>query len=508
MLSITEPRAVDPCPTSFNMAAHVLSNASLQPDHIALEVLGEEWWSYGQIEEAVLGLGTGLKALGMKPGERLLMRVGNTPWFPIVYLAAIAVGVVPIPTSTQLTVEEITKMCKGVKPALIVREHGITMPECRVPVIELDQLKSFRDFPPANYVFGKPDRPAYIIFTSGSTGKPRAVVHAHRAIWARQMMWGGWYGLKSTDRLMHAGSFNWTYTLGAGLMDPWSIGATALIPPDGTPTTKLPELIAKSRATIFAATPGVFRQMMRTDMPPMPKLRHAISAGESMPYAMKRQWNAAAGTMVFEAYGMSECSTFISGSPMRPAPPHAIGYPQPGRRIAILGDDGPVPVGETGHLGIHNSDPGLFIEYDGQPEETASKFQGEWFLTGDMCHMDDTGAIYYDGRTDDMMNAGGYRVSPIEVEDAMASAEGIRECAAAEVRVKIDATVIALFYVADTDLSEDTLSNHAAEKLARYKSPRLFVRVDALPRNANNKILRRELRGDWERQHGQTGHHR
>jgi acyl-coenzyme A synthetase/AMP-(fatty) acid ligase len=114
---------------------------------------------------------------------------------------------------------------------------------------------------------------------------------------------------------------------------------------------------------------------------------------------------------------MSEVSTFISASPARPAPPGASGYPQPGRRVAVLDADGaPVPRGAPGTLAVHRDDPGLFLGYLNQPEDTAARFAGDWFLTGDTVSMADDGAITYLGRDDDMMNAGGYRVSPLEVE--------------------------------------------------------------------------------------------
>ena len=103
---------------------------------------------------------------------------------------------------------------------------------------------------------GDPDRPGYIIYTSGTSGQPRAVTHAHRAIWARRMMWEGWYGLTENDRLLHAGAFNWTYTLGTGLLDPWTRGATALIPGKGVTPDTLGLLMQQHDATIFAAAPG------------------------------------------------------------------------------------------------------------------------------------------------------------------------------------------------------------------------------------------------------------
>jgi acyl-coenzyme A synthetase/AMP-(fatty) acid ligase len=202
---------------------------------------------------------------------------------------------------------------------------------------------------------------------------------------------------------------------------------------------------------------------------------------------------------------MSECSTFVSGSPARPAPPGTLGYPQPGRRVAVVDEAGaPLPRGETGTLAVQRDDPGLMLGYLGQPGETAARFRGDWFLTGDAAHMEADGALVYHGRTDDMMNAGGYRVSPVEVEAALLEHPEVREAAAAEVRVKAEASVIVAFYVAGTDLDPAALSAHMSERLARYKCPRLFLRLPELPRGANGKLLRRRLRDEHEASHGQA----
>jgi acyl-coenzyme A synthetase/AMP-(fatty) acid ligase len=118
--------------------------------------------------------------------------------------------------------------------------------------------------------------------------------------------------------------------------------------------------------------------------------------------------------------------------------------------------------------------------------------------------MDGSGAITYEGRSDDMMNAGGVRVSPIEVETAVAQHPGISEVAACEVRVGPETTVIAAFWTGPEALDDTSLTAFAAERLARYKTPRLWVRLDGLPRGANNKLLRSKLRKDWETAHGQA----
>jgi acyl-coenzyme A synthetase/AMP-(fatty) acid ligase len=470
------------------------------PDKVALSILGpggSDDWSYARLTRAVGGIAGGLGAMGLHPGARVLLRLGNSVEFPLAFLGCIAAGLVPVPTSSQLTAAEIGPMAALIDPKLIVAGPGIALPApLPCPVLSEADLHDLAGHAPAPAVMGDPNRPAYAVFTSGTSGVPRAVLHAHRAIWARRMMWEGWYGLTPDDRLMHAGAFNWTYTLGTGLMDPWSRGATALIPAPGTQPADLPALMAEHEATIFAAAPGVFRQMLRAGLPPLPALRHGLSAGEKLARPIRAGWEDATGTALHEAFGMSECSTFISGAPARPAPGGTIGFAQPGRRVAVLGDNGtPVPRGTPGVLAIDAGDPGLMLGYLGAEAETAARYRNGWFLTGDGAAMEADGAIRYLGRGDDMMNAGGYRVSPVEVEAAISAHPGVHEAACVEIAVSDSASVIGCFYVPEAGpVEEAALSAHAHARLAHYKCPRIWRPVAGLPRGANGKLLRRALR--------------
>jgi len=480
------------------MAAYVLERGAAQPDKVALSLLGAQDWTYAALRAAVLGTATGLLRAGLVPGDRVLLRLGNTVDFPIAYLGALAAGLVPVPTASALTAPEVAPMITTIQPALILRDPDVACPD-DPRILPLEQLRALRDLPAADWHMGDPERPGYIIYTSGTSGKPRAVVHAHRAIWARQMMFEGWYGLGPDDRMLHAGAFNWTYTLGTGLMDPWTVGATALIPAAGTPAQELPALIATHGATIFAAAPGVYRQLLnQPSIVQMGSLRHGLSAGEKLPPAVSARWEAATGTRVHEAYGMSECSTFISAGPQAPAAADVLGRPQNGRHIALLGPEGPVPLGEEGTIAVHLSDSGLMLGYLDAPDETAAKMRGEWFLTGDQGVMDVSHQITYLGRNDDMMNAGGFRVSPVEVEACLARYDGIIAVGAAEVTVKEGVTVIAAFYTAPAPLDEPALRLYAEGNLARYKQPRLYIHLPALPMGANGKILRARLRQNFE----------
>ncbi|MBL4917235.1 class I adenylate-forming enzyme family protein [Szabonella alba] len=485
--------------TGFNLAAHVLAAGMAAPDRIALQLLslsGAERWSYGRLVAAVRGVATGLLAEGLTPGDRILLRLDNSPDFPVTFLAAITAGLIPVPTSAQLTAPEVEKLCATVTPRLIVQAEGVAIPDAPpCPVLPAARLAAMADLPPAEFALGDSGRLAYIVFTSGTSGRPQAVAHAHRAILARALMTDGWYGLTGADRLMHAGAFNWTYTLGTGLMDPWTAGATALIPAPGVTPAQLPILLKRFDATIFAAAPGVYRQMLRADLPALPRLRHGLSAGESLPPALRTEWRTRTGTDIHEALGMSEISTFISGSPGRPAPEGLAGHVQPGRTVAVLDDKGtPVPRGTSGILAIHRSDPGLFLGYFNDPEASAARFTGDWFVTGDTVQMEADGAIRYLGRGDDMMNAGGFRVSPLEVESAMIGFPGLTNCAAVELDLRPGTSVIACAYAAAAPLDDSALTAHAETRLARYKQPRIWAHMPDFPQGANGKINRRLIR--------------
>ena len=492
-----------PCPSPFNLAAHVLAHAPRLADKIALAVVspsGADRWSYAKLQAAVLGTATGLAQAGFQPGDVVLMRLGNTVDFPIAYLGAIAAGMVPVPTSSQLTAPEVASLLEGLQPAGILHDPAVPCADpAGAQLVDLPALHSMRSLPPAPYHMGAPDRLAYIVYTSGTSGRPRAVMHAHRAIWARQMMHQGWYGITEEDRLMHAGAFNWTFTLGTGLLDPWSVGATTLIPAQGVPPEALPLLLKRHDATIFAAAPGVYRKVLGQAQPlPLPRLRHGLAAGEKLPETTRAAWQAATGTPVFEAYGMSEISTFISANPQAPARATMLGQPQPGRRVAIVDSNGtPVPIGSPGTIAVSRRDPGLMLGYRNAAEDTKLRFAGEWFLTGDQGHMEEDGQIAYHGRDDDMMNAGGYRVSPLEVEAALLAFPGLREAAVTDIEVKPDVRVIAAFYLADHPLDHAALQAHCETLLARYKQPRLFTHVQALPRNPNGKLSRQSLRKEF-----------
>jgi acyl-coenzyme A synthetase/AMP-(fatty) acid ligase len=228
-------------------------------------------------------------------------------------------------------------------------------------------------------------------------------------------------------------------------------------------------------------------------------LRHGLSAGAALAPSLLAEWRARTGKEIFEAFGMSECSTFISTGPTTPVHPGSPGRPQPGRVVAALpadGGDAPLPAGETGVLAVRRDDPGLMLGYWNRPDEERDAFRGEWFVSGDLVAFDSEGYMHHHGRADEVMNAGGYRVSPAEVEKCLLAFDNVAEAAAAERPGRDGETTIIKSYVVMRDNApedEEAILAHCHAHLAAYKRPRSVVFLDALPRNANGKLNRSAL---------------
>ncbi len=199
--------------------------------------------------------------------------------------------------------------------------------------------------------------------------------------------------------------------------------------------------------------PGLYRQILKyNDLRAfdLSSLRHGLTAGEALSTALLEQWRTTTGKELYEALGMSECSTYVSSSPSAPVRPGSPGKPQTGRCVAALpveGGEEPLPPGETGLLAVHRSDPGLMLGYWNRPEEEALVYRGDWFIGGDLVHFDADGYMIYHGRNDDVMNAMGYRVSPLEVEHCLSRHPAVAEVAVTELTVRDGVSVIAAFVV-------------------------------------------------------------
>ncbi len=454
-----------PTPGRFNLAWHCLGRqAEARGGKIALIIADGpdalRSWTYAELDAKVRRLAGGLLASGLRKGDRVMIRAGNDVEAALAIFATMAIGCVAQPASLMLTSEEVQALAADSGASAIVLgdadpgERALFAP---LRVFDRDDVARLAaGAEPAEYAPTAPDDPAYLVYTSGSTAEPKGVLHGHRVVIGREPMAEDWLGLTEDDVVLHAGNINWTYTLGVGVLDPFARGATGVLYAGPRDPGLWPRLIEATGATIFAAVPSVYRQMLKYGDPSpgrLGRLRHGVTAGEALAPDLLAHWREATGTWLYEALGMSEISTYVSMRPGEPIRAGSPGRPQRGRRVAVLpvgGGTEPLGPGEVGLLAVHRSDPGLMLRYWNRPEEQAAAFRGEWFLGGDLAELDADGYVWHRGRNNDIMNAFGYRVSPLEVEKVLAAHPDVADAAAAERKVSDDVSVIAAFVVAET----------------------------------------------------------
>jgi len=462
-------------------------------------------------------------------GERVLIRLPNSLAFPIAFLGTLKHGAVAVPTSTLLVPEEVRYLAWD-SDARVLVTHKSMWSELRPELSKLPSLKqiflagdgelpSSEDDQPTLHDLAKelaqiagfhpahPTRaedPAYLVYTSGTTGHPKGVLHAHRALLGRTPSNTHWFDFRANDRILHSGKFNWTYVLGTGLMDPFYNGQTVVVHEGKNDAELWPRLIRRHGCTIFIGVPTIFRQIIEKTQygaADLPTLRHCMSAGESLSDAMLLAWRKRFGMDIYEAMGMSECSYYISQNVFNPIRPGSVGFPQPGHEVHLLDADcNEVADGEEGMIALREDDPGKFIGYWRQPEETARMHRKGFFLTGDYARRDEDGYIWFLGRRDDIINSFGYRISPYEIERVMKTHPGVADCIAFGQVVEQGKTLVALCVITESNrnVTADELLSYGIQHLASYKRPRLIHLMDSFPRTKNGKVMRGLLKQQFE----------
>jgi len=470
-----------------------------------------------------------LRDLGVKVGDRVLIRLPNSLDYPIAFLGAMKMGAISVPTSTLLTAEEVAYLAKDSGAAVLVTDAtawsamqsqlegalGNTPNLKHVLLTQLTQAiapskLTLHDLELTMASVGaveempitKAEDPAYLVYTSGTTGYPKGVLHAHRALLGRQPAAEYWfnYSEQVQDRIMHSGKFNWTYVLGTGLMDPLYLGKTVIVHEGKNDAQKWLDLIQKHQATIFIGVPTIYRQILQkttTAKEQLPSMRHYMSAGEHLSDEVLNQWRERFGLDIYEAVGMSEFSYYLSQSKFRPIRAGSAGFPQPGHDIQLLNPDTrePVATGEEGMICVTDTDPGLFLRYWNLDDETNKYKHDGYFFTGDYAKYDADGYIWFLGRKDDIIKSFGYRVSPYEIERVYKGHPDVADCAAIGEEIEKDKLLVVIYVILKPEVSvtPDDLLQFGKQHLAAYKSPKTVYLAKDFPRTKNGKILRKDI---------------
>ncbi|MBW2429038.1 MAG: AMP-binding protein [Deltaproteobacteria bacterium] len=369
--------------------------------------------------------------------------------------------------------------------------------------------KADRNFTP---VITRPDDPALIIYTSGTTGQPKGTLHGHR------LLLGILPGFEFYHNLFpQAGDLMWTP------LDWAYIGGSydALFPTlhHGYPMLAYrprkfdPEeafyMMAKHDVRNLMAVPTVLRMMMHAVKHPRERfdirLRSITAGGETLGQELRVWSREHLGVDINEQYGQTECDLVVGYcSAIMQIVPGAIGRAVPGHVVEIINGEGQIAgTGELGEIAVKAPDPVMFLEYWQNPPATRDKFIGDWMRTGDYGRKDKDGNFWFSGRQDDIIESGGFRIGPGEVEDCLMKHPAVALVGVIGVADPVRGEIVKAFVLpqagvtANASLEQD-LKDHVKNRLEAHAYPRQIAFVEKMPRTSTGKILRSELR----RMHG------
>ena len=451
---------------------------------------------------------------GLIPGNRVLLRGGNSIGMALVWLGVVKAGLIAVATMPLLRAKELGEVIEKAKihvalcdamlmAELIIAKAQTATLKTIVPFNLMSDAGSMAaltshkdgDFKPC---LTSADDVALMAFTSGTTGTPKAVVHTHRDVLAACQAWPR-YVLEATpdDIVMGSPPLAFTFGLGGLLLFPFAAGASVYFPSIPYTPEGMVKLINQACASIIYTAPTFYRQMATfAKQAGTPSLRLCVSAGEALPDATRQLWKEATGIEMVDGIGATEMfHIFISSKPSD-VRRGAIGQVVPGYTAKVVDDQGvEVPLGKVGKLAVIGPTDCKYMD-----DARQSKYViNGWNYPGDAFTQDADGYFFYQARDDDMIITSGYNVGGPEVEDALMLHPAVAECGVIGLPDDERGMVVKAFVVLRPGFGASAacvkqLQDHVKATLAPFKYPRQIEFIDKLPRTETGKLQRYKLR--------------
>lgn len=455
--------------------------------------------------------------LGVKPGNRVLIRSANNPAMVACWLAATKAGAVVVNTMPMLRAGELAQVVDKAEIEFALCDTRLMdeMVACAKSssflkkVIgfdgtsnhdaELDRLALTKSVLFEAVKTGRDDV-ALLGFTSGSTGSPKATMHFHRDIliiadgYAREVL-----GVTPEDVFVGSPPLAFTFGLGGLAVFPLRFGAAATLLENASPPNMI-EIIQTYKATVCFTAPTAYRVMLQAmeEGADLSSLRAAVSAGETLPAPVYDAWMEKTGKPMLDGIGATEMLHIFISNRFDDHKPACTGKPVSGYEVKIVDQDGKdVAPGDVGRLAVRGPTGCRYLADDRQKKYVIDG----WNITGDSFSMSEDGHLHFAARNDDMIISSGYNIAGPEVEAALLAHDAVLECAVigvpnAERGSIVQAHVVLVEGTEPSDQMAKELQGHVKAIIAPFKYPRSIVFETTLPKTQTGKVQRFRLRED------------
>jgi fatty-acyl-CoA synthase len=472
----------------------IRDRARTTPGRVAVDCAGVET-TYAELDERSERLAAGLLAAGLRRGDRVATLTGTSAEHVVVFFACAKAGLILMPLNTRLAEPELRFQLDDAEPAVLLcsDEHSESAARLHDRTAPLEALQRSVTRPidaPAD------DDGLLLVYTSGTTGKPKGALLTHANCFWTNLSFDRVAGVGSEDTVLqvlpqfHVGGWNVQPLLA------WWKGATVVLEPSFDPARAL-DLVSTKHVTTMMGVPATYLFMAQEPAfatADLWSLRRAVVGGAPMPDALLERWHER-GVEIVQGYGLTEAAPNVLCLP----PEHAArkrgfaGRPYPHVDVALRDPESGRILQGTAEGELLVRGPNVFAGYWRNPQATAEAFWDGWLVTGDVAERDEEGDYRIVGRTKDMVISGGENVYPAEIENVLHQHAAVAEAAVVGVPDERWGEVCLAFVVLRVPATEEDLLEHCRGRLARYKVPKSVRMIEALPRNAMNKVVKSEL---------------
>lgn len=495
------------------------------PDHTAFIFLDQKW-TYREFNELASKMANALFDLGLTSGDTVGLYLPNSPQFLIAYYGILRAGMIAVPINPMLTGEDLAFIIKDAQLKAVISpvEAVTTLEQAKTADLQIISTALTGQLDPAS----NPPTPgvlaleallanaasvvpevgidqnaiANLQYTGGTTGRSKGAVLTHANLLANAVQFRDWFKNVYTDgdgRFLGVIPFFHIYGLTTTINSPILTGS-AIILHSRFDINEIMQSINKYKPNLFMGVPAMYAAIAMRDSRDydLSSIRACVSGSSPLPPAVQEKFQQVTGGKLVEGYGLSECSPIVTVTPIYgTVKPGSIGVPIADTQVKIVDPQTGAEITTSGEIGeLLVKGPQVMQGYWNNPAETELVLTDDgWLHTGDLVYMDDDGYIFIADRLKDMIIMGGEKIYPRELEAFLYTHPAVKEVAVTGIPHPLRGEVPKAFVVLKdgAETTEKELRQYCLANLSKFKVPKIEI-IDALPRNAVGKVLRRVLR--------------